>query len=119
MAEETNDMKPADPGKKLPSSIDRQLSTLMPEKELNIFTNQLPEEFLADASEGLNKAQDETQLDSVLKKLNHQMHQQLRSKKKRMGRKLAGDLSWIYWTVLIFLLLVVCAFIVIRMFLHH
>jgi hypothetical protein len=119
MSEESNDMNPADQGKKLPASLDRQLRALLPERELDHFRDQLPEEFLKDASEGLDQVHDSSQIDGILKKLNHQMRQQLVSKKKKTGRKSIGNMSWIYWAIVIVLLLIICAFLVIRMQLHH
>jgi hypothetical protein len=119
MAEETDDIKPTDPGKKIPPSLERQLGHFMTERELENFRSQLPKAFLDDASEGLNQVDDGTQLETLLKQLNRQMHQQLKSRNKRGGRKTPGDLSWAYWAILIILLLAVCAFIVIRMLLNH
>ena len=119
MAEENNDMKPADPQKNLPSSLERQLRTLLPEREMDLFREQLPDAFIADASEGLSQVQDNPQLDIVLKQLNHQMHQHLAQKKKRLGRRSTGDLRWTYWAIIIILLLTICAFLVIRILLRH
>jgi hypothetical protein len=119
MADETNDMKPTDPGKKIPPSLGRQMGNFMTEGELESFRSQLPKAFLDDASEGLNQIQDGTQLEAMLKQLNRQMHQQLKSRKKRSGRKMPGDLRWAYWAILIILLLAVCTFIIIRMLLNH
>lgn len=119
MAEENNNITPADPGKKLPLPLEKQLRTILPDKEIDLFTEQLPDAFLADATEGLSQVQDTPQLDSVLEHLNHQMHQQLAHKKKRVGRRAPGDLKWTYWAILIILLLTICAYLVIRILLHH
>ena len=119
MAEENNDKTPMDPGKGLTPALESQLRALMPEKEMDLFRKQLPQDFLSDASEGLSQVHDIPKLDSVLKHLNHQMHQQLAHKKKPSGRRYAGDLRWTYWAVIIILLLVFCAFLVIRISLHH
>jgi hypothetical protein len=119
MAEENNDKIPGDPGKKLPLPLEKQLRTLLPGKEMDLFTEQLPDAFLADATEGLSQVRDSPQLDTLLKHLNHQMHQQLTQKKKRLGRRRPGDLSWTYWAILVILLLTICAFLVIRIFLLH
>jgi len=119
MDEEINDMKPTDPDKKIPPSLERQLGNFMTEKEMERFRSQLPKAFLDDAFEGLKQVEDGTQLEAMLKQLNRQMHQQLKSRKKRSDRKKPGDLSWAYWAILIILLLAVCAFIVIRMLLNH
>jgi hypothetical protein len=119
MSEESNDMKPADQGKKIPPSLDRQLRALLPERELDHFRDQLPEAFLNDASEGLDQVRDNNQLDGILKKLNNQMRQQLVHKKKKTGRRSIGDFSWAYWAIIIILLLCICAFLVIRLKLRH
>jgi hypothetical protein len=119
MSEEYNDMKPDGQEKKLPASLERQLRGLLPERELDHFSDQLPEAFLKDASEGLDQIHDNSQIDGILKKLNYQMHQQLVHKKKTTGRKSIGDMSWIYWAIVVVLLLIICAFLVIRMQLHR
>ena len=72
MSEEINDMK--HPDNKGPDPLDDHLRTLMAEKELNNFREQLPAEFLSDASEGLRQLKDSKQLESVLRNLNQQMH---------------------------------------------
>ena len=119
MAEEKNDMTPADPGKKIPLPLENQLRRLMPETEMDLINKQLPDDFLTDAAEGLSQLKDSPQLDAVLKQLNHQMHQHLAHKKKHKSRKKLGDLRWTYWAVLLVLLLAICAFLVIRTLLHH
>lgn len=106
-------------GKKLPLPLDKQLRTLLPEKELNHFREQLPDEFLNDASEGLKQVQDGHQLDDILKKLNHQMHQQLVSGKKKRGKKSIGDPGWSYWAIIIILVLCISAFLIIRLLLSR
>jgi hypothetical protein len=119
MNEEPNNKKPGDQEKKLPLPLDRQLRDLLPEKELNRFREQLPEEFLSDASEGLDQVQDGNQLDHILKKLNQQLHQQLTHKKRKPGRRSITDFGWSYWAVIIIIILCICAFLVIRLLLHH
>src|SRR5664279_1749055 len=119
MTEETNDKKPAGQGKKLPMPLDRQLRALLPEEELKHFREQLPEDFLNDASEGLDQVHDSNQLENILKKLNRQMHQQLVHKKKKAGRRSIRDLGWTYWAIVIILILCICAFLVIRLLLPH
>jgi hypothetical protein len=119
MAEETNDMIPADPEKKLPAALDRHLRTIIPEKDLMRFREQLPEDFIADASEGLENLKDSNQLESVLKKLNQQMHHQLSHKKTNKMRRPEGVLPWTYWAIVTVLLLTIAGFVLIRMILKH
>ncbi len=117
MDEETNDMK--SPEKRLPASLEEHLRNLLPEKDLNRFREQLPSEFLSDASEGLDQVSDSKNLDSVLKKLNHDLHLHLAHKKTGKRKRAIGDLSWTYWAIVIILLLTITGFFVIRMFLRH
>jgi hypothetical protein len=119
MNEETNNMNDGDPEKKLPLPLDRQLRALLPEKELNNFREQLPEEFLVDASEGLDQVKDRSQLDAILKKLNQQLHQQLTHKKTKSGVTPIRNFNWAYGAVIIILILCICAYLVVRLLLHH
>jgi hypothetical protein len=116
MSEEINDMN--HPDNKLPDSLDDHLRTIMEEKELNRFREQLPAEFLSDAAEGLNQLKDTKQLESVLRNLNQQLHRQLAHKKVHKRKKSIGDLSWGYWAIIVILLLSIVGYGVIRMFLH-
>ena len=116
MSEEINDMN--HPENKLPDSLDDHLRTIMEEKELNRFREQLPAEFLSDASEGLNQLKDTKQLESVLRNLNQQMHRQLAHKKMYKRKKSIGNLSWGYWAILIILLLGIVGYVIVRMLMH-
>ncbi len=116
MSEEINDMNHRD--NKLPDSLDDHLRTMMADKELDRFREQLPAEFLSDASEGLNQLKDTTQLESVLQKLNQQMHQHLAHKKVHKRRRSIGDLSWSYWAIIIILLLSIVGYVIVRMLMH-
>ena len=117
MEEETNDMIP--PEKKLPVTLDKHLRAILPDKELNQFREQLPEEFISDASEGLDRLKDIKQLETVLQQINQHMHQQLSHKKARLKRRVVGDLTWNYWAILIIFILIFVGFFVIRMLLKH
>jgi uncharacterized membrane protein YgcG len=118
MTDDKNDMIPGDMEKKLPASLDKHLRAVIREKTLEEFRQQLPAEFLSDASEGLSQMKDEKQLESVLHQLNHQMRHHLDHKKIRKRKNSIGDLSWTYWTIFIVILLIVIGFIVIRMMLQ-
>ena len=117
MTEETNDMIP--PENELPASLHKHLRTILPEKELNSFREQLPAEFLSDASEGLGHLKDTRQLESVLQHLNKQMHNQLAHKKTKKRRPSIGDQSWSFWAIIVIFLLIFIGYIVIRMLLRH
>jgi hypothetical protein len=115
MEEEKNDIIP--PDKKLPAPLDKHLRAILPEKELNQFREQLPAEFLADASEGLDHLEDLKQLESVLQQINQHMHLQLAHKKIQRKKRSVGDLSWTYWAIIIIFIIIITGFIVIRMLL--
>jgi hypothetical protein len=119
MTDELNDMSPANPGKELPASLDKYLRAIIPEKDLDQFREQLPAEFLSDASEGLNDLKETEELESVLRKLNQQMYQHLKHKKTHNKRRSVGDLSWTYWTIIIIFMLAIVGFVVIRMLLNR
>ena len=116
MSEEINDMN--NPENKLPDLLDVHLRTMMAERDLNRFREQLPAEFLSDASEGLNQLKDNKQLESVLQNLNQQMHRQLAHKKVHKRKSSIGDLSWSYWAIIIILLLSMVGYIIVRMLIH-
>jgi hypothetical protein len=119
MTDELNDMSPANPEKKIPSSLDKHLRAIIPEKDLDQFREQLPAEFLSDASEGLEHLKDTKQLESVLQQLNQQMYQHLKHTRTHNKRRSIGDLSWTYWAIIIIFLLTIVAFVVIRMLLNR
>jgi uncharacterized membrane protein YgcG len=118
MTDDKNDMIPGNMENKLPASLDEHLRAVIREKTLEEFRQQLPVEFLSDATEGLNQVKDGKQLESVLHQLNQQMHHHLEHKKIRKRKNAIGDLSWTYWTIVIVFLLIVVGFILIRMILQ-
>jgi hypothetical protein len=117
MTEETNDM--ISPENKLPESLERHLRQLMPDRELDSFREQLPSEFLADASEGLDHLKDSKELETALQQLNQQMHYHLLHKKSQKRRLSFEDLSVSFWAILIVILLIFAGFFIIRMLLQH
>ncbi len=113
MTENSNDKRPS--GKKLPVPLDQHLRTLLEEKDLGRFHDQLPEGFISDAAEGLKDLPDSEQLDSVLNQLNHDMHRQLGNKKAKRKRRSIADMSWTYWTIIIILILAVLGYFIISL----
>ena|SRR5271154_4710726 len=119
MTDEKNDIIPPDPEKKMTASLESHLRPIMYEKDLNNFREQLPKDFVKDASEGLELLKNKEQLESVLQQLNSQMHKQVKQKSVRKRRHAIGNLSPTYWAIIIIFLLVFTGFIVIRMLLRH
>jgi hypothetical protein len=115
MSEEINDMSHS----RFPDSLDDHLRSMMSGNEINRFREQVPAEFLSDASEGLSQIKDTKQLESVLRNLNQQMHRQLVHKKVRKREKPFGDLSWSYWAIVVILLLSIVGYVIVRMLTHH
>ncbi len=116
--DETNDMTPTDPEKDISAALESHLRPLMQEKDLKNFREQLPVEFVKDASEGLDLLKNKAQLESVLRKLNQQLHHQVKHKVIRKKSRAIGNFTLTYWAIIITILLSVAAFIVIRMALH-
>ena len=116
MSEEINDMD--HPENRLPDALDDHLRRMMAETELNRFRQQLPAEFISDASEGLSQLKDTKQLESVLRNLNAQMHRQLARKKVHKRKRSIGDMSWTYWAIIIILLLCIVGYVIVRMLIH-
>ncbi|MDP9040807.1 MAG: hypothetical protein M3N30_02420 [Bacteroidota bacterium] len=116
MTDEAKDMFPSED--KLPLSLDQHLRTIMADKELNSFREQLPAEFLSDAMEGLNHVKDGKQLESALEILNRQMHRQIANKRLRKRRTSIWTMSWFYWIVIIIFLLCFAGYFVIHMLLR-
>ena len=117
MSEEINDIN--HPENRLPDTLEDHLRRIIAETELNRFRQQLPAEFLSDASEGLNQLNDIKQLESVLRNLNAQMHRQLAHKKVHKRKRSNGDMSWTYWAIIIILLLSIVGYLIVRMLMHQ
>ena len=117
MTEEKKDMIPQD--KKFPVTLENHLKSIIPERELEQFHEQLPAEFLSDAAEGLHEIKNAKQLESVLQHLNQQMHRQLSGKRKHNKRISIGNLSLSYWALLTILVLIFAGYFVIRLLLRH
>ena len=115
MSEEINDMNHS----RLPDSLDDHLRTMMAGNEFDRFREQLPAEFLSDASEGLSQLKDSKQLESVLRNLNQQLHRQLVHKKVHKRKRSFGDMSWSYWAVVIILLLSIVGYVIVRMLIRQ
>jgi hypothetical protein len=107
-------MTAGDPNKKQVLTLEQLRAALQDHTESD---DQLPEEFLTDASEGLAGMEDDEQLSTVLKQLNHQMRKQLGHKKNIKSHRKIWDLTWTYWAIVIVLILTITAFWVVRLYL--
>src|SRR5450432_323625 len=110
MKEESNDMNPQESNNKQSVSFAERLQAAVPEQDLEQFKKQLPPDFISDAEEGFGNIRDSKQLDSVLKQLNQQMHQQLAHKKLHKTKPVFGELLWSYWAIFIVVLLAFAGF---------
>jgi hypothetical protein len=119
MKDETNDMIPGDPVNKISTLLDGHLSPLMRKEELKDFKEQLPGDFVEDASEGLDLLKNKKKLESDLNLLNRQLLRTLGNKKTRKSSHSIGNLSWTYWAIIIVFLLTITGFIIIRMLLQR
>ncbi len=113
--EESNHMIPDGADSNLPDSLDIRLRAMLNELDQKPSMEELPADFLTDATEGLHQVKDEKELASVIQKLNKEMHQHLSHVKTKRLKRSIGNLNWTYWAVVLIILLTIISFIIIRM----
>ena len=74
----------------------------------------LENEFATEAVEGLEKIEEKQNVNLYVEQLNKQLNQYLAQKKKRRNRKSTPEIPWTMLAILLILVLIVCAFFVIR-----
>lgn len=70
--------------------------------------------FADEAVEGLQNFSSTKELQSYVEKLNKDLNKYLIQKKKRRDRRKIGEVSWIYITIILVLVLIIIAYMVIR-----
>jgi hypothetical protein len=86
---------------------------LSPEKKHELEKKLLENEFAEDAVEGLQAIKDKQQISYMVEMLNRDLKKRLDKKKQRRERTKLPDQQWIYIAILIFILLMVLAYVVI------
>lgn len=91
------------------------LNQHMTEQEKHAFESQMnDDEFMNDAVEGLQILENKNEIPLLVNQLNAGLKKQLHKKKKRSGIKDAGQQTWIYFSIILILLLIIAAFLIIR-----
>ena len=86
---------------------------LSPEKKHELEKKLLENEFAGDAVEGLQAIRDKQQISYMVEMLNRDLKKRLDKKKQRRARTKLPDQQWIYIAILIFILLMVLAYVAI------
>lgn len=73
------------------------------------------DDFISDAVEGLQSIENKNQIPNHIRQLNIGLKKQLKKQKNRKHNRKIGEQSWIIYSMLILLILVIIAFVVIRM----
>jgi len=87
---------------------------LTSEKRHEVEKKLLENEFAEDAVEGLQTIKDKQHIDYMVEMLNRDLKKKLEKKKQRREKMRIKDQPWLYISLIIFILLIVIAYIVIR-----
>jgi ATP-dependent Zn protease len=79
----------------------------------------LESEFTDDAVEGLKEIKDKKQIAYMVEVLNRDLKKKLKKKKQRREKMQIKDQPWLYISILIFILLIIISYIVIRRYLQQ
>jgi len=87
---------------------------LSEQKKHEVEEKLLENEFADDALEGLKEFRDKEQVSYIVEALNRDLKKRTEKKKKRREKMKLPDMPWLYITIVIFLLLIVLCYLVIR-----
>jgi len=89
---------------------------LSAEKKHEIEKKLLENEFAGDAEEGLREIKDKERIAYMVEMLNRDLKKKLEKKKQRREKMRIKDQPWMYMSVIILILLIVIAYVVIRLY---
>ena len=92
---------------------------LSEEKKHEVEKKLMGNEFADDAMEGLQQFRDKQQVSYMVEMLNRDLKKKLEKKKQRREKMRIKDQPWLYIAILIFILLIVISYIVIRRLLQQ
>ncbi len=92
---------------------------LSEEKKHEVEKQLMQNEFDDEAMEGLQQIKDKQQIEYMVEMLNRDLKKKTEKKKKRREKMKIKDQPWLYVSILIFILLIVLCFIVIRKMRGH
>jgi hypothetical protein len=87
---------------------------LSEQKKQEVEEKLLDNEFADDAMDGLKEFRDKEQVSYMVEMLNRDLKKRTEKKKKRREKMKLPELPWLYITIVIFLLLIVLCYFVIR-----
>ena len=91
---------------------------LTEEKKHELEKQLVDNEFASDALEGLSEIKDKQQIQYMVEMLNRDLKKKTEKKKKRREKMKLPEMPWLYITIIIFLLLIVLCYFVIRKMQH-
>lgn len=91
---------------------------LSEEKKHEVEKQLLENEFADDAIEGLQEIKDKKQIAYMVEVLNRDLKKKLEKKNKRREKMRIKDQPWLYVSILIFILLIILSYMVIRKYLE-
>lgn len=110
--------------KNIPNEEDKEQDSLydylngkMSDEQQHDFETKFQDDaFMQDAVEGLEKMEDKNNMHLLVHELNKNLHDQVKKKRKRKDSRKIQEQSWVYFSVLLILLLVIVAYLVIKRF---
>ena len=92
---------------------------LSEEKKHEIEKKLIESEFTDDAVEGLRKIKDKRQIQYMVEMLNRDLKNKLQKKKERRRKLEIKDQPWLYVSILIFILLIIISYMIIRKYMEN
>jgi len=92
---------------------------LSEEKKHEIEKKLMESEFTDDAVEGLREIKDKRQIQYMVEMLNRDLKNKLQKKKERRRKLEIKDQSWLYVSILIFILLIIISYMIIRKYMEN
>jgi hypothetical protein len=89
---------------------------LSAERKHEVEKKLLENEFAGDAEEGLQGIKDKQRITYMVEMLNRDLKKKLAKKKQRQEKMRIKDQPWLYMSVIILILLIVIAYIVVRLY---
>ena len=92
---------------------------LSEEKKHEIEKKLIESEFTDDAVEGLREIKDKRQIQYMVEMLNRDLKNKLQKKKERRRKLEIKDQPWLYVSILIFILLIIISYMIIRKYMEN
>ncbi|MEO5942021.1 MAG: hypothetical protein ABIP30_05665 [Ferruginibacter sp.] len=87
---------------------------LTPEERHVVESNMNDDEFMSDAMDGLNELKNKEDISSTIDQLNARLKKQLQKKKEKKGKRKLPSQTWVYYTIIILLILIILGWVIIK-----